>query len=54
MNLQPFADELKYDLAEYGYKAEDLQVDMLKNGGLGVYLFQCCKCKKHRIHIDYD
>ncbi len=52
--LNPILEEIKEDIDNYNIPIEWITNGLTEDSGLGTYLFKCCKCGKHRLHIDSD
>ncbi len=53
--IQPLLDELKDDIEQnIGFDPSFIKEHLSKDGHLVGYLFQCIKCKTHRLHADCD
>lgn len=52
--IEPLMEELNGDIESSGYDPDFIKRNLSKDGSLVGYLFQCVKCKKHRLHIDSD
>lgn len=51
--IQPLINELKDDIENIGLPIKFFTDGITKDGDLGAYLFQCVKCKQHRLHVDF-
>ena len=51
--LNDFAD-LESDIKDYNFSIDDLAKNLVNNGHLQGYLFQCLHCKTYRLHMDCD
>lgn len=53
--LKPILEEIKQDIENSGVPIEHVKNGLTEDSsGLGTYLFKCCNCGKHRLHIDFD
>ncbi len=50
--IKPIIHEVENDIRNSGIPTEYVKENLSKDGDIVGYLFQCLKCKKHRLHID--
>lgn len=53
--IEPILEELNEDIERnWGFDSEHIKNHLTTDGHLVGYLFQCTKCKQHRLHVDCD
>lgn len=53
--IEPILNEIKEDIEKFNFPIEILIAEGFskETSDIGTYIFKCCNCEKHRLHIDF-